>query len=217
MNTPLLSFLERSYRGLLRAYPPSFRQRFGEEMVQVFRTSSHAIYRQEGKFNLTQFWLSTLWDWALTVPREQISSIFGGDAMIETNAFDRQLGDAVWMLMTGLFAGYSLKQTLQALAKETPEPVASAFRQLSSELEAGLPLDEACEKLKKAIPSAHLAEVLQVIQQQQKMGGNLAWMLKPVGEKILEQAGSDPALYQAMRVQAKELGAQVPERAKLES
>jgi hypothetical protein len=55
--------------------------------------------------------------------------------------------------------------------------------------------------------------VLQVTQQQQQTGGNLAWLLKPVGEKILEQAGSDPALYDAMRAQARQLGAEVPARA----
>ena len=134
--------------------------------------------------------------------------------MNDLTAFDRQLGDAVWMLATGLLAGYSLKQVIQALAAETPEPVASAFRRLHDDLEAGLSLDEACANLKKAVPSTHLAEVLAVIQQQRQTGDNLAELLVPVGEKIIQQAGSDPALYTAMRQQAEQLGAQVPERAK---
>jgi hypothetical protein len=200
------------YRALLVAYPLRFRQRYGVEMAQVFRASCWAAYQQSGRRGVTRLWLPMLWDWAWTAMSERLTSIFRRNDMNATESFDHQLGDAVWMLVNGLRAAYSLKQVLWAVAQETPEPIASAFRQLSNDLEAGLPLDEACEKLKKAIPSAHLAEVLRVIQQQ-RQDWETAALLAKLSEEIIAQAGSDPALYEAMRVQARELGATLPERA----
>ncbi len=133
--------------------------------------------------------------------------------MKDTTTFDRQLGDIVWMIINGLRAGYSLKQVFEALSKETPEPAASAFKRLHADLSAGLALDEAFANLKRAVPSKHLADVLAVIQQNHP-DWETANILEPLSEKIIAQAGSDPAVYPAMHWQAKNLGASVPERAK---
>jgi hypothetical protein len=204
---------DQVYRVLLRAYPPRFRQRFEHEMAQVFRTSCREIYRISGDSGLRRLWLSTLWDWALSAAREQVSSLLRRLDMNDTTAFDRQLGDVVWMIMNGLRAAYSLEQVIEALSKETPEPAASAFKQLHADLGAGLPLDEAFANLKRAIPSQHLAEVLTVIQQHYP-SWETSHLLEPLSEKLIVQVGSDPALYPAMHRQAESLGASVPERAK---
>ena len=56
------------YGLLLLAYPPEFRQRFGTEMVQVFRDS----YRVEtSRRSLPGFWLWTLYDLVVSAAKER--------------------------------------------------------------------------------------------------------------------------------------------------
>ena len=133
--------------------------------------------------------------------------------MNDTAAFDRQAGDMVWSLMTGLFAGYSLPQVIKAISIQAPEPTASAFKRLHADLDAGLTLEQGLANLVKVVPSKHLAQVVAVIEEQRKTGGNLAWLLAPLVDEILQQVPSDGSFYPAMRQEAKDLGAQLPERA----
>jgi Flp pilus assembly protein TadB len=133
--------------------------------------------------------------------------------MDDTTSFDRQLGDIVWMIITGLRAGYNLKQVFEALSRETPEPAASVFKRLNADLGAGLGFDQAFANLKQFVPSKYLSDVLAVIQLQ-RQDWETANLLEPLSEEIVAQAGSDPALYTAMHRQAEILGANVPERAR---
>ncbi len=133
--------------------------------------------------------------------------------MNDTLSFDRQLGDLVWSIATGLYAAYSLPQVIEAISINAPEPTASAFKHLHADLKSGLSLDQGLANLHKAIPSERLGQVIAVIQEQRKSGGNLADMLAPLIDGILEEFPSDGAFYPAMREEAKQLGARVPARA----
>ena len=134
--------------------------------------------------------------------------------MNATLAYDRQMGDLVWSIMTGLLAAYSLPQVIEAISLEAPEPTASAFKRLHAELTSGLPLEQGLANLIKAVPSKHLAQVVAVIEEQRKSGGNLAWLLAPLADEILKQAPSDGSFYPAMRREAANLGASLPDRAR---
>jgi tight adherence protein B len=134
--------------------------------------------------------------------------------MNATISFDRQMGDLVWSLVTGLRAAYSLSQVIEAMAINAPEPTASALRRLDADLKAGLSLDEGLENLLEAVPSQYLEQVVAVILEQRRAGGNLADLLEPLVDGILQQVGSDGAFYPAMRKEAEQLGAPLPERAR---
>jgi hypothetical protein len=203
---------DRVYRGLLAAYPAEFRERYGLEMAQVFRASCSHTYRLSGARGVARLWLPTLWDWALTAVRERFAVLFRRSMMNDTVSFDRQAGDLVWSLVTGLRAAYSLPQVIEAISLEAPEPTASAFKRLHVELTSGLPLEQGLANLVKAVPSKHLAQVVAVIEEQRKSGGNLGDMLEPLVDEILKQVPSDGTFYPAMRVEAKTLGAPLPER-----
>jgi hypothetical protein len=209
-----LSISERAYRRLLAAYPTEFRRRYGPEMAQVFRTACRLKYQASGVSGVARLWPATLWDWAWTVGHERLASLFRRSTMNATIPFDRQMGDLVWSLATGLFAGYSLPQVIEAISIEAPEPTASVFKRLHDDLEAGLSLDQALANLQKAVPSQHLGRVIAAIREQQKTGGNLGWLLVPLVDEILAQAPSDGSFYPAMRKEAEQLGALLPERAK---
>ncbi len=129
---------------------------------------------------------------------------------------DRQLGDLVWSIATGLRAGYSLRQVFEALAAEAPEPAASACKRLLAELDQGLEFSAALASWQRAIPSAALARLVEVLKQpaqSARQSGSLADLLDPLSEDLLRDCGSDPAFYAAMRQEAEQLGAKVPERA----
>jgi hypothetical protein len=204
---------DRAYRGLLAAYPLEFRRRYGPEMAQVFRACCRATYRAAGARGVLRLWPSTLWDWAWTAARERFSSLFRRSMMNDTAAYDRQAGDLVWMMVTGLRAAYSLPQVIEAISLEAPEPTASAFKRLHTDLASGLPLEQGLANLVKAVPSRHLAQVVAVIEEQRKSGGHLAELLDLLVDEILAQSPSDGTFYPAMRREAEQLGAQVPERA----
>jgi len=205
---------DRVYRGMLVAYPVEFRRRYGPEMAQVFRTCCRASYRASGTRGVARLWFPTLWDWAWTAARERFSSLFRRFKMNDTAAFDRQAGDMVWSLVTGLLAGYDLSQVIKAISIQAPEPTASAFKRLHADLNAGLSLEGGLANMLKAVPSKYLKQVVAVIEEQRKSGGHLAWMLEPLVDDILKQVPSDGAFYPAMRKEAEDLGASVPERAR---
>jgi hypothetical protein len=196
------------------AYPLEFRRRYGPEMAQVFRTCCRASFQASGSAGVARLWFPTLWDWAWSAARERFSSVFRRSAMNDTLSFDRQLGDLVWSIATALRAAYDLPQVIEAISKTAPEPTAGALKRLHADLNAGLSLEQGLANLQKAVPSERLGQVIAVIQEQRKTGGYLGNMLLPLADSILEQVPSDGAFYPAMRREAKDLGAPLPERVK---
>ena len=61
------------YRGLLHAYPPEFRLRYGIEMNQVFRDQLRDTLSKQGARGLVTFGARTAWDFCTSVPRERFT------------------------------------------------------------------------------------------------------------------------------------------------
>jgi len=57
------SVAERVYRLLLLAYPPAFRERYGQEMMETFRQCQRESCQAEGLKGPARFWLLILSDW----------------------------------------------------------------------------------------------------------------------------------------------------------
>lgn len=76
MALDVLALSERIYRRLLLAYPHTFRQEYGAEMTQVFRTHCQITYREAGAGGVLRLWPPMVWDWVWTAAREQMSSLF---------------------------------------------------------------------------------------------------------------------------------------------
>lgn len=60
-----MSFSEKIYHFLLRAYPHDYRGRYGEPMEQLFRDRLREVHTIAG---LAALWARTLVDWAVSVP-----------------------------------------------------------------------------------------------------------------------------------------------------
>lgn len=215
MVLDILALSDRVYQRLLLAYPRTFRRHYGPEMAQVFRTCCWIAYRAAGFGGVLGLWPPTLWDWAWTATRERILSLFSGRYdMGDTLALNRQLGDMVWSIVVALRSGYSLRQSLEVIAQEGPEPTAGMCRRLIQDLDKGLSFDQAWADLKATWPSPYLTRIVETLQEHRQVGGNLATLLDPLVQEIRQAAGSDGAFYPAMREQARQLGARLPEYAR---
>jgi len=73
--TGILAVSGKFYRRLLKAYPHSHRLRFSDEMSQVFREVSKAIYEKDGLSGLMGLWLHTLADLLKTAFEERVKGI----------------------------------------------------------------------------------------------------------------------------------------------
>lgn len=134
--------------------------------------------------------------------------------MSDTVSFERQLGDVVWLISQALRAGYSVRQCFEHLASLDVEPTSSVFKGLVADLQAGHSIDEAFVTLLEAWPSPHLKRIIDVMLEQRKTSGNLAFMLDPFTADILADVNTDGALYPEMRVLAGQIGAELPGRVK---
>lgn len=131
---------------------------------------------------------------------------------MDTTALDRQLGDLVYVLVTALRSAYTLRESLEVVAREGPEPTAGAFQGWLNDLEAGCTYNEAFANLQQAWPSPYLAQIVETIVQNQLSGGSLGNQLDPLSEQIYQAVGTDEAFYPVMRVQSQQLGRPLPDR-----
>lgn len=59
------------YRLLLAAYPPAFRNDYGEAMAQLFRDTAYDAYQRRGMLGLLSLYWRTLLDFTISVVRQQ--------------------------------------------------------------------------------------------------------------------------------------------------
>jgi Flp pilus assembly protein TadB len=176
-------------------------------MYQVFRMMCREAYAKDGAAGLVRLWFPAIWDLGRTAAYRWIVYLLSERGkMMDTSELDRQIGDMTWCITTGLFAGYSFRQTIEAMAKEAPEPAASACKRLLADFEQGLSFETALANWKNAFPSNALARLVEVVLYHRQTGGNLGILLEPLSDDLVRQHGSDPAFHPAMREEAEILG-----------
>jgi len=72
MSAPQRTIAERAFRALLLLYPPAFRRRFMEEMVEFFHARRLEQRHQHGVRGLTRLWLHLVADIALNAPLQHV-------------------------------------------------------------------------------------------------------------------------------------------------
>lgn len=102
-------------------------------------------------------------------------------------AFVGQLGDTIGLMANSLRAGYSLLQTMELIAKESPSPMADEFRRVVREVGLGISPQQALNNLLRRIPSEDLDLMVSAINIQHEIGGNLGQILDVIGETIRER------------------------------
>lgn len=101
--------------------------------------------------------------------------------------FQNQLGDAISMLSNSLKAGYSYLQSINAVAKDMPDPIGKEFKILLKEMSLGVNSEKALDNLSNRISSEDLSLMITAIKIQQETGGNLAEILSNISQTIRER------------------------------
>ena len=101
--------------------------------------------------------------------------------------FEEQLPDTLSLWVNALRSGYSVMQSMEAIAKESPEPTATEFRRVVQENQLGIPMEDALEHLLTRMPSEDLDLVNTAVNIQREVGGNLAEILDSIAHTIRDR------------------------------
>lgn len=88
--------------------------------------------------------------------------------------FTSELANSIDVIVRGVKSGLPLGECLQIIARESPEPIASEFREVVEQQRVGVPLSEALERLATRMPLSEVKFFTIVIAIQQQAGGNLS-------------------------------------------
>jgi tight adherence protein B len=103
-------------------------------------------------------------------------------------AFERQLPNALDMIVRSLRAGHPTSVAIALVAREMPDPLGSEFGIVSDEITFGLSLEQAVRKLSERVgfEGLHLLSVSLSIQA--KTGGNLTEILAALSASLRERS-----------------------------
>jgi tight adherence protein B len=90
------------------------------------------------------------------------------------NRFTHFFADAVDVIVRGVQSGLPVNECLNIVARESPEPVGSEFRQVVEGIKVGLTMNEALQRSLERMPTNELKFFAVVLAIQQQTGGNLA-------------------------------------------
>lgn len=102
--------------------------------------------------------------------------------------FTKHFPNAIDILVRGLKSGMPVQASLRVISSESPEPVGSEFRTVVDQVNAGLPLPDALEKLFDRMPTQELRFFATVIAVQAQVGGNLAEILGNISRVLRSRA-----------------------------
>lgn len=88
--------------------------------------------------------------------------------------FLKEMANAIDVVVRGVKSGLPLNECLQVISRESPEPIASEFREVVEQQRMGVTLAEALERLCDRIPLPEVRFLSIVIAIQQQAGGNLS-------------------------------------------
>lgn len=102
-------------------------------------------------------------------------------------AFEEQFPEALDFLSRSMRAGHGFTIALEMLGSDSPDPLGSAFRRVSNELQLGSSLDTALGKLVILVPLIDVRFFVSSVLLQQETGGNLGEILTKLSHVIRER------------------------------
>jgi len=100
---------------------------------------------------------------------------------------ETQLADALTMMASGLRAGYTVLQGMQAASTQLPDPIASEFARVAKLVNIGMDLGAALRRMGERVQSYDYNIVIIAINIQLRTGGNLAALLETIANTIRER------------------------------
>jgi tight adherence protein B len=103
------------------------------------------------------------------------------------SAFEKNLPEALDLMVSGLRAGHSLLAAMALVARECPEPIKGEFKICFEEQNYGLEMKAALENLLTRVPLQDMKITSTAILIQKESGGNLAEVLDKTSHVIRER------------------------------
>lgn len=85
-----------------------------------------------------------------------------------------QFADAIDIIVRGVKSGLPLNECLQIIARESPDPLSTEFRQLADNIRMGNTVEQALNKFYRRVPLPEVNFFVIVLNIQSKTGGNLS-------------------------------------------
>lgn len=101
--------------------------------------------------------------------------------------FEDQLADTLGLWVNALRSGYSVLQSMEAIATDAPEPTKTEFERVVREVQLGIDMPDALQHLLDRIDSEDLDLVVTAVNIQREVGGNLAEILDVISGTIRER------------------------------
>lgn len=98
----------------------------------------------------------------------------GGRIAARRQAFIDKLPEGIDIITRGLRAGLPVSESIAAVGREAPEPVAGVFRLIGERIQVGDTLDQAVTRAARRMDANELKYLAIVLQVQRETGGNLA-------------------------------------------
>lgn len=102
--------------------------------------------------------------------------------------FSTQLPDALNLVASSLKTGFSLAQALDAVARDTAEPMRGEIGRALAETRLGAEIEEALERTAQRMDSEDLRWTVMAMQVQRQVGGNLAETLRTTVATLRERS-----------------------------
>jgi tight adherence protein B len=102
-------------------------------------------------------------------------------------AFENQLPDTLSLWVNALRSGYSVLQSMEAVANDAQEPTQTEFKRVVQEVQLGIDMGDALNHLLERVESEDLDLVITAVNIQREVGGNLAEILDVIGATIRER------------------------------
>lgn len=102
-------------------------------------------------------------------------------------AFDDQLVTTLNLWVNALRSGYSVLQSMEAIATELQAPVSVEFERVVQEVRLGLSVPQGLDNMLRRVPSDDLDLVITAVKIQREVGGNLAEVLDTISFTIRER------------------------------
>jgi tight adherence protein B len=90
------------------------------------------------------------------------------------NKFLNEFANAIDVIVRGVKSGLPLNECLNIIARESPDPINTEFREVVEQQRVGVPLQECFERMMQRMPMAEVRFFSIVIGIQQSAGGNLS-------------------------------------------
>lgn len=102
-------------------------------------------------------------------------------------ALELQLPEAADLISRSLRAGHALPSTLQMVADEMPNPIAAEFRIVADEVNFGLSMSDALQRLASRVPLPDLQYLVIAVLIQREAGGNLSELMNKVSQLVRQR------------------------------